>query len=149
MKSDINKYGQFFTELEMCDWVLKIVNDIKKINGNILEPSFGDGSFLDSLSKYNNIKIDGIEIDKKYFNNYVNDKNLSLYNGDFLKFNNKKTYDFIIGNPPYIEICYSFYNKNEQDIIKKKYKNISNGRINLVHIFMEKLYSERNHSRAI
>lgn len=138
MKSDINKYGQFFTESEMCDWTLEIVNNIKKITGYVLEPSFGKGGFLDSLLKYNDIKVDGVEIDEKYFNEYINNKNLSLYNGDFLKFNNKKTYDFIIGNPPYIEICYSFYTKIQQDIIKKKYKNISNGRINLVHIFMEK-----------
>ena len=134
MKSEINKYGQFFTKKEMCKSILEIVNNIKPLIGNALEPSFGCGNFIDEINNYN-LNIDGVEIDKKYFDNYKNIKS-NLLNIDFLDFETNKQYDFIIGNPPYIEICYSFYNKEQQDLIKKKYKNICSGRINLVHIFI-------------
>ena len=148
MKSDINKYGQFFTEKEMCKWVLSITNGIKKINGSVLEPSFGIGSFIDELGKYEDISIDGVEIDKKYFDSYKNDK-ASLYNGDFLDFDISKRYDFIVGNPPYIELCYSFYDKDKRESIKNEYSGVSNGRVNLVHIFMKKSMSMINNDGVI
>ena len=137
MKGDINKYGQFFTEIEMCKWTLDIVNSIKKLEGDILEPSFGTGNFINEMTKYKSLNIEGVEIDKNHFNNYKNDQVL-LHNNDFIKFNTNKKYNFIIGNPPYVEICYSYYSKTEQDNIKNDYKKISNGRINLVHIFMKR-----------
>lgn len=139
-KSKEGKYGQFFTIIEMCDNVLNIVNSIKEIDGDILEPSFGTGNFIDSIvnNKFKFKKIDGIEIDDNNFKNYLNNNdNVNLYNMDFLKYDFINKYDFILGNPPYIELCYSFYDKKEQDEIKKKYKGISNGRVNLVHIFMK------------
>jgi adenine-specific DNA-methyltransferase len=144
MKDKINRYGQFFTEENLCDYVLNKINEIKSIKGNILEPSFGSGNFINNLEKYNDINLDGVEIDEMHYNNYINNnynKNVCLHNIDFLKFNNNKKYDFIIGNPPYIELCYSFYSKEEQLILKNKYKGISNGRTNLVHFFMEKSFS--------
>jgi tRNA1(Val) A37 N6-methylase TrmN6 len=144
------KYGQFFTEKEMCDYVLELVNNIKKIGGNCLEPSFGDGEFIKSLEKYNFEKLDGVEIDNKHYNKYnSNNKKIEVFNKDFLDFNSDITYDFIVGNPPYIELCYSFYSKNEQDKIKKLYKNISNGRINLVHIFLKKCFNMLNYDGII
>ena len=139
-KSKEGKYGQFFTVSEMCDDVLNIVNSIKEINGDILEPSFGTGNFIDSIinNNYKYKKLDATEIDIDNYKNYKNsNNNVNLYNIDFLKYDFSKKYDFIIGNPPYIELCYSFYDKKDQDIIKKKYKGISNGRVNLVHIFMK------------
>ena len=52
-KSKEGKYGQFFTIIEMCDNVLNIVNSIKEIDGDILEPSFGTGNFIDSIVNSN------------------------------------------------------------------------------------------------
>ena len=144
MKSEINKYGQFFTEKEMCKYVLDIVNNIKPLKGKVLEPSFGSGNFIDELSNYD-VEIEGVEIDEKYYNSYKNSKknNALLFNFDFMDFNTG-TYDFIIGNPPYIELCYSFYNKMEQEVIKNRYKGIAGGRINLVHIFLQKSFDMIN-----
>lgn len=130
-----SEYGQFFTAEDMCKKVIDIVNNIKPLTGDVLEPSFGNGNFIKYLSLYD-VNVDGVEIDETHFNSYKN-SNVNLYNEDFLLYENKM-YDFIIGNPPYIELCYSFYDKKIQDQIKKKYKGISNGRINLVHIFMKK-----------
>jgi hypothetical protein len=139
VKSKANQYGQFFTKNDMCKWTLDIVNNIKKIKGDLLEPSFGSGNFVDEMTKFDNVKVDAVEIDKIHFNSYKN-INAILVNQDFLLFNNNKKYDFIVGNPPYIEICYSFYDKSQQEDIKKEFKGISNGRINLVHIFMKKSF---------
>jgi adenine-specific DNA-methyltransferase len=136
MKSVKSQFGQFFTEEDLCKNVLEIVNTIKPIGGNILEPSFGDGEFIKCLSAYNYTSLDGIEIDKSHFNK-CKVPNTFLYNMDFLEFSPSKKYDFIIGNPPYIELCYSFYNKDMQDLINQRYTGLSNGRINLVHIFMK------------
>ena len=95
------------------------------------------------MVNYKNVQIDAIEIDEDHFNNYKNES-VSLYNYDFIKFNTDKKYDFIVGNPPYIEICYSFYSKIQQELIKKQFKGISNGRVNLVHIFMKKSFELLN-----
>lgn len=147
-KSKINQYGQFFTKSDMCKWTLDIVNDIKEIKGDLLEPSFGTGNFIDEMVKYKDTKIDAIEIDTNHFNTYKNNS-VNLFNEDFIKFMFNKKYDFIVGNPPYIEICYSFYTKPQQDFIKKEFKSISNGRINLVHIFMKKSFELINDDGVI
>lgn len=139
MKSKVNQYGQFFTESEMCEWALDIINEIKPIKGDVLEPSFGSGNFIDEIVKYKEVEVDGVEIDPEHFNSYKNEL-VKLFNSDFIEFESSKKYDFIVGNPPYIEVCYSFYNKSQQEIIKKNFKGISNGRINLVHVFMKKSF---------
>lgn len=136
IKSKEGKYGQFFTDIIMCDEVLEIVNSIKPIGGAILEPSFGTGNFIESLMKYNFDVVDGVEVDTEKFNGYKNDR-VNLYNDDFLLHEFKRKYDFIIGNPPYIEVCYSFYDSIRQEEVKKKYSGLSNGRLNLVHAFMK------------
>jgi hypothetical protein len=148
MKSKINQYGQFFTETDLCKLTLEIVNNIKKIQGNLLEPSFGRGNFVDEMSKYENVKVDAVEIDSEHFNSYKNDK-VNLFNQDFILFNPNKKYDFMVGNPPYIEVCYSFYDKVEQEKLKKEFKGISNGRINLVHIFMKRSFDMLNEDGII
>lgn len=148
MKSKESKYGQFFTKSDMCKSTLEILNNIKEIKGNLLEPSFGCGNFVDEMSKYNNVNIEAIEIDTEHFTNYKNEK-VKLYNLDFIDFKSDIKYDFIVGNPPYIELCYSFYDKQKQDLLKKRFKGISNGRINLVHIFMEKSFEMINDDGVI
>lgn len=91
------KYGQFFTDKELCDYVLNEVNNIKKISGNCLEPSFGDGKFLKSFEKYNFDKLVGIEIDSEHFIKYNSDDNrIEILNEDFLYYNNNIKYDFIV-----------------------------------------------------
>lgn len=137
MKKDKkNQYGQFFTENNLVKFVLEKTNNIKNIKGDILEPSFGEGAFLKELINYE-VNIDAFEIDDKLSSNIKSDKLNELYN-DFIFNNFDKKYDFIIGNPPYIELCYSFYNEQLQEKIKNDYINISKGRLNLVHIFIYK-----------
>jgi len=79
--------------------------------GNILEPSAGNGNFIKVIkNKYNN-HITALEIREEEYDN------LNLYAdeviiGDFLKWKPNKKFKTIIGNPPYslalkfIEKCF-------------------------------------------
>ena len=146
MKGKINKYGQFFTKKELCKVIVENINSYKELSGKILEPSFGSGNFIDILKEYN-LNIDAVEIDSEHFTSYIS-SDINLFNDDFLNFKGSG-YDFIIGNPPYVELCYSFYDKPTQEKIKKENKGISNGRINLVHLFFKKSFEIINNDGII
>lgn len=95
------KLGAYYTSNVLVDFLTnKILN--KKPN-SILEPSFGDGIFIESLIKKNFQKeINGIEIDKKtYLKFKTNKKNIKIFNKNYLNFEGKK-FDAIIGNPPFV-----------------------------------------------
>lgn len=136
MKNRQQQYGQFFTPNDMTKDIVEKINNFKPIKGDILEPSYGNGSFIFPLLKYN-VNIDAFEIDEKIFKPIQNVNTQLL---DFIKTDFNKKYDYIIGNPPYIELVYSFYTKEEQKEILNKYKNICSGRLNLTHIFLYKSF---------
>jgi adenine-specific DNA-methyltransferase len=95
---------------------------------DILEPSCGDGVFIDGLIKTGYIdkitSITAIEIEKseakKLKNHVIDEKKVNVLNKDFFDFykqySDKNKYDLILGNPPYVErywensICYSSRN---------------------------------------
>ena len=84
MKSKQNLYGQFNTNKHLSEFLLNKIDEYKPITGNILEPSFGEGMFIDNLLAYNISSITGIEIDSKLFNNYKSpDDKVNLFNKDF------------------------------------------------------------------
>jgi len=84
----------------------------------ILEPSCGDGVFLDSIKsqKIHYKSITGIELDEieaqKADN--INLENATIHNQDFHLFCNQtnKKYDLAVGNPPYIR--YQYFDRNQQ-----------------------------------
>lgn len=130
------KYGQFNTGLNECEFTL---NEIKKhiqLEGTVLEPSFGSGNFVTELKKHD-MEIDCFEIDKDVFKQ-IEGANSVLSDFLFTEFNKK--YKFIIGNPPYIELVYSFYSEEEMNVLKSKYKIEKRGRVNLIHFFMDKSF---------
>ena len=108
--------GAYYTPLQLANEMVKIV--AKDSIENVLEPSCGDGVFLDSLvstKKIDNVKnICAIEIEKDEANKvqqrYKDFKNISIYNDDFLDFytniNRQRRFDLILGNPPYIRYQY-------------------------------------------
>jgi len=95
-----NKLGQYFTKnLELKN---KVYDFILNNPTTILEPSVGRGDLVDYvLSKNNQIQFDMFEIDNtiKLLNSIP--INQVIYK-DFLTTKINKTYDTIIGNPPYI-----------------------------------------------
>lgn len=114
--------GIYYTPTLLADFVIKYIFEEYTFNKeiNILEPSCGDGVFINSLTAFSkskdfNFNISLVEIDKKELSKIENNnkgkyKNIrfSYYSQDFLMFqvNNKKKYDLIIGNPPYINKRY-------------------------------------------
>ncbi len=134
--------GGFYTPPPIADFILKWA-----FNGttgqDILEPSCGDGVFLNCI-KNNNFEynsITAIEFDKVEAKKA---KSLDLpstrvINNDFHKFCNtsKKKFDIVIGNPPYIR--YQYFDKDQQneasmifDRVNMKYSKLTNAWVSFV-----------------
>lgn len=106
--------GGYYTPKVLADFIVK--NIVKKKSMSILEPSCGDGVFLDSISDYiseEQIKsVEAIEIIEEEANKVkksVNIKKIKVINKDFFDFyhkNQSRKYDLILGNPPYIRYQY-------------------------------------------
>lgn len=75
---------------------------------SILEPSVGDGAFIEELNKIENISINLTAIDineeelKKASSKWKKDKSV-FKKADFITYSSTKQYSAIIGNPPYIK----------------------------------------------
>lgn len=96
-----NNLGQFFTtDKSLQKKLYEFILNKPKL---ILEPSIGAGDLINFvLSKSPKIIFDMYEIDTNIdFLNTINKKNIIF--GDFLKKKINKTYDTIIGNPPYVK----------------------------------------------
>lgn len=109
--------GAYYTPLKLAE---KMVDFFKKDASikSILEPSCGDGVFVDALIETQfltqNRKVTAIEIEKneakKVAEKLKNNLNVSVVNRDFFEFYQKykdiNKYDLILGNPPYIRYQY-------------------------------------------
>ena len=109
--------GAYYTPLKLAE---KMVDFFKKDASikSILEPSCGDGVFVDALVETQfltqNRKVTAIEIEKneaqKVAEKLKNNPNVSVVNRDFFEFYQKykdiNKYDLILGNPPYIRYQY-------------------------------------------
>ncbi|HIP26619.1 MAG TPA: class I SAM-dependent methyltransferase [Flavobacteriaceae bacterium] len=134
--------GGFYTPAPIASFILKwAFNGNKKLN--ILEPSCGDGVFLEEIKKgnyeYNSvtaIEFDKIEATKS---KKINLTKSTIINTDFHKFciNTNKKFNLIIGNPPYIR--YQYFDKEQQkyasSIFEKanlKYSKLTNTWVSFV-----------------
>jgi len=122
--------GQYFTPRSVRKVLLsKLPNTMN--NPKILDPGCGTGEFLITAKEhFKNPELHGWDIDKKLVNvtkqvvPQARLKNIdALLNQDYGKF------DFVIGNPPYYEFTLS-------EIIKKKFRDIINGRVNIFSLFI-------------
>lgn len=117
--------GGFYTPNSIASFILKW-----GFNGNskmdILEPSCGDGIFIEEIrdSKYKYNSIIGIELDKKEAekSEKLGVKNTNIINSDFHDYciNTKDRFDLIVGNPPYIR--YQYFKKNQQKAASKVFE---------------------------
>ena len=101
--------GSYYTPLYLAKFIVNrvIENLMNKSDLSILEPSVGDGAFIEVLNSSNvNYRLTAVDI-----NNFelkkASDKNTSKYatfvNKDYLTYNAKKKFSLIIGNPPYVK----------------------------------------------
>jgi len=124
----IKNWGQVFTPEE----VVKYMFSLSKNNGKILEPSSGNGNFVNYINSNSKREILGIEIDESY----KSEKNLIM---NFFDYEINKKYETIIGNPPYVS-----YKNIEKETLEKLKKNESfcflDNRSNLYLYFIKKCY---------
>ncbi len=132
-ETDINyrkSLGQYFTPKSVREALLnRLPNTIR--NPKVLDPACGTGEFLITANKYfKNPELHGWDIDKelvriaKKIVPKANIKKIdAILNQDYGK------YDFIIGNPPYYEFSPS-------ETIKKGFRHIMNGRVNIFSLFI-------------
>ncbi|MBN8651779.1 MAG: class I SAM-dependent methyltransferase [Cytophagales bacterium] len=109
--------GGFYTPEKIAEFVLRWgINGIT--SSDILEPSCGDGVFLEQIYKnkfkYNSItavELDEIEAEKA---NLIPLKNRQVINSDFHTYcnNTGQRFDLVVGNPPYIR--YQFFDRKQQ-----------------------------------
>ncbi len=107
-RSEKRNNGAFYTSQDIAKY---LVNRVAVKNSDvILEPSFGDGAFIDAIidsfkkKKILKNNIYGVEIQKEPIKKYANSDFIDqskIFNCDFLA---KEPFpiDLIIGNPPYI-----------------------------------------------
>jgi len=123
--------GGYYTPEIISDFLTKWA--IENKSSSVLEPSCGDGVFLESLFKIGNKKkineIFAIEFEPKEakkVTKIVNQnpsfkKACNVVTGDFFKFFNQKLknkkFDVILGNPPYIRYQY-FENGQMEEALK-------------------------------
>jgi len=105
-----NKYGQYFTPKLVADFMIDLAEI--PIHAKILEPSCGEGIFLDLLQKKHFKNLTAYEIDDTLAKKYNFVKYESFVTADI-----KEKFDLIIGNPPYIRW------KNLEDFLKTELLN--------------------------
>ena len=136
-KADKKNNGIYFTPPKTIAKNLEVLDSHMKNIKSVLEPSCGSGEFIllldQQFKKLNlNIDIDAIEFNKTIYNSIKKkvSKNIKLYNENYLLYDNSKTYDLIIGNPPY-------YVMKKKDV-PKSYHKYFNGRPNIFILFIIK-----------
>ena len=134
--------GGFYTPEPIASFILKWgING--SIDSDILEPSCGDGVFLEQLKenkfRYNSItaiEFDEIEAEKA---DKIELNNKTVINADFHLYCNEtlNRFDLIVGNPPYIR--YQYFDKEQQieadKIFKRtglKYSKLTNAWVSFV-----------------
>ncbi len=111
--------GSYYTCKTIADYIANWAIESPKTC--VLEPSFGDGIFIDSaISRYATLgnyspKIIGVEIQEQPFSRYM-EKNdgISGFQMDFMDFRADVKVNAIIGNPPYVSL------KNLKESDRKK-----------------------------
>jgi len=93
--SSKNKFGQYFTPKVVTDFMISLADISKK--SKILEPSCGEGVFLELLHQKGFGNVTAFEIDQELAQDFDCVKYESFVSA---KIDN--TFDLIIGNPPYI-----------------------------------------------
>ncbi|MDR3226716.1 MAG: N-6 DNA methylase [Prevotellaceae bacterium] len=105
-----NKFGQYFTPEMVADFMIGLADIVP--DSKILEPSCGQGVFLDLLQQKGFNDVTAYEIDNDLARDFSNVRYES-----FVTANIKEKYDLIIGNPPYIRW------KNLEENLKQELTN--------------------------
>lgn len=117
--------GAYYTPLPLAEMMVKLFLRDKSIKA-ILEPSCGEGVFIDALDDLEMINqldnVTAIEIEQeeseKVENNYKKSEKITILNQDFFDYyekENENKFDLILGNPPYIR--YQYLDENQRKLM--------------------------------
>jgi adenine-specific DNA-methyltransferase len=91
-----NKLGQYFTPQEICNFMIQLAG--VKLDSKVLEPSSGQGAFLDALETQGFTDVSGVELDPEL----ARHSKFPVHSSSFIVWESGDKYDLVIGNPPYI-----------------------------------------------
>ncbi len=137
------KYAQFFTPVQISDFMASWVLDGKEGYQSILEPAIGLGVFSRSMLKINHdIRVVGYDIDESIFNyatgNFANSRlNVTINLENYLTSSWSDKYDGIICNPPYLKF-HDYDNAKFVPLVNNKLKTHLNGFTNIYTLFLLK-----------
>ena len=121
------KRGQFFTTKNR---VLDVLVSLIENDGNILEPSAGEGHIVLEIEKKLNREVSSVELDVDKVNSKICNSEITIDNF-FNYIKTCGTFDSIVGNPPFVKL------KNvEQDTINLLPEKIP-GNGNLYYFFIK------------
>lgn len=124
---DLKALGQYFTPRGIVKTMVSLITKPK--SASILEPSAGQGVFLQELQRQQFKNLSAVEIDPRLPN--LSDVRITYDN--FLTWKPMQTYDVIIGNPPYVRW------KNVPAGLKADLRTINcNSLMDILHAFIYK-----------
>lgn len=122
-------------------------NILKEIVKRYIESAINEGYEKEDIATYLGKDIYGVELDNLLYKRCLTDLDSiiksyglphvdwNLYNVDALTFDYKISFDFIIGNPPYIS--YKEMDVNTREILKENYSSCSAGKFDYCYAFIE------------
>lgn len=116
--------GSYYTPFRTVQFMKEYLSREKKLYGKVLEPSAGDGRFIDLFEKEEQVEqVVAVELMAEKVNKLKKkgySDRVEIVEDDFLSFSEKtdERYHLIIGNPPYIN------KKNMENEPKEKAKEI-------------------------
>lgn len=131
--------GAYYTPIEIAKFILQWgING--SLDAEILEPSCGDGVFLECLNNENmafkNITAVEFETEEANKARAINLNNSNVINDDFHHFcmNTLDRYDLIVGNPPFIR--YQYYDSDQQTLADEIFKRAGLKRTKLTNAWV-------------
>jgi adenine-specific DNA-methyltransferase len=126
--------GQFFTTKNR---VLEALTSLIGNNGNILEPSAGQGNIIKSIEDKFDKQVVGVELDSVKVGNRICNSDIEVKNFfDYIK--ESPLFDTIIGNPPFVKL------KNVEKIVIDSLPEKIPGNGNLYYFFIKYCVTKLN-----
>lgn len=132
--------GAYYTPPRVADFILRWGLSGFSYPVDILEPSCGDGVFIDCLyrGQYSFKSLTGVEVepDEAAKARDIKLKNSRILTEDFHSFclNADSQYDLIVGNPPFIR--YQYYKEEQQKLANKIFSSIALRRSKLTNAWV-------------
>jgi len=103
-KTDTNNLGQYFTPINIAEYMTNIVMRTTRSGGSVLDPCIGKNIFFNTMNS-KSLHLYGVEIDqsliKERTKEFYGKQKRKLIIGDFLDQDFDQDFDSVIMNPPY------------------------------------------------